>query len=150
MITTRRRKGALKMAARRNETVLPRRRSGRTNVLSGTEDRLSRRLAGPASAHLPSGSPLRPATWPTLQRIFFLSRQAAALKAARAVFAQPLTLHLPRVERTVLDPRPGVAPMPRCGAGPTQHGPAVCGALRPFQRGPEAQARCAPPSSLAR
>ena len=50
----------------------------------------------------------------------FLTRQAAALKAPRAVFAQPLTLHLPLVDLTVLDPRPGVAPMPRC-AGPTQH-----------------------------
>ena len=50
---------------------------------------------------------------------------------------------LPRVHSTagVLDPRPGVtvAPMTRCAA-PTQHGFAVYGALRLFQRGPDAQA----------
>ena len=47
----------------KNETILPRQRSGRTNILSGTEDLLSRRLACPVSAHFlqaarsPSPSP---------------------------------------------------------------------------------------------
>ena len=44
----------------KNETVLPRRRSGRTNVLSGPEDRLSRRLAGPVSAHSASATRYAP------------------------------------------------------------------------------------------
>ena len=48
-----------------NETALPRRRSGRTKVLSGAEDRLGRRLAGPVSAHFPSVAP-------TLQGFFSL------------------------------------------------------------------------------
>ena len=76
----------------KNETVLPRRRSGRTNILSGAEDRLSRRLA--LSLPLFFGLPLHPVTRPTLQKIFSLARQAAAIKPARAVLAQPLTIEL--------------------------------------------------------
>ena len=76
----------------KNETILPRQRSGRTNILSGAEDRLSRRPA--LSLPLFFGLPLHPVTRPTLQKIFSLARQAAAIKPARAVLAQPLTIEL--------------------------------------------------------
>ena len=87
------------------------------NVLSGTEDRPSRLLAGPVSESAAAALSFRPPVAPryvstTLQRIFFpLHVNAAAIKPARAAFAQPLALHLPRVDPTVSDPRP-----PRRGA----------------------------------
>ena len=115
-------------SATKNETVLPRRRSGRTtrSVLSGAEDRLSRRLAGPVSAQFPSvARSMRPVAWPTRDSAKGFS-PCTAIKPARAVLLVAQYCYSaspsPRVDPTVLDPRPrrpGVArPLRPCRAAP--------------------------------
>ena len=76
--------------------------------------------------------PVAPSDVADLQRMFFSLLVSWQHKSRTSDFvAASDVCDLPRVTSTVLDPRPGVAPMPRC-AGPSQHGVAVCGAMRLF------------------
>ena len=138
----------------RNCSSSPKERENERSFRSRRPAQPSAGRPGLRSGPLSFGRPSRSVTWPTLQRTFSVPanrHRSCSLNTAREDFLQPVTsLIFHASVRLCWIPAPEcrtqAAPVP-CRAAPVP--PNTRGASRLFQRGPEAQARCAPPSSFA-